>query len=610
MRRSDGRKTGTEHRLTTWAVRRLPLVHFAADSAIWAAVVPLSIWLRFDFDSSEISITALVAVVAVIGLQGAFGWFFGQYRRKWRYGSFDEIRGVALTAVCAGSVLTVMLWREDTVARGVPVFATGFALLGHIAIRSAWRLHKERSRRIDVDAARMIVVGAGDGAAQILRTLAETADSPFRPVAIVDDDPAKSNLKISGVAVAGTTELLVPIARQRNASAVLIAVPSADSGFIRAITTVAEAANLDVYVLPPVRQLFGSVQATDIRPVDHADLLGRSPADIDTAAIADYITGRRVIVTGAGGSIGSEICRQLARFEPAELFMLDRDESGLHSTQLSIAGRALLDDPNIVLADIRDADRIEEIFRSCQPDVVFHAAALKHLPLLEMYPSEGWKTNVLGTSHLLSAARRHGVRTFVNVSTDKAASPTSVLGWTKRITERLTAAANLNSSCDFVSVRFGNVLGSNGSVLKSFEAQAANGGPITVTDPDITRFFMTIEEASRLTIHAGAIGEPGEVMILDMGEPVRIVDVAQRYANRVQPPLEIVFTGLRTNEKLHEELLATNEHGVVRSHPLITHVDVPPLTLPSDLEHTRVPSVDEMIGVARSAARCIREEAR
>ena len=418
------------------------------------------------------------------------------------------------------------------------------------------------------------------------------------PVGILDDDDEKRNLEISGVDVLGPVAQLPEIAARLKATAVLIAVPSAEGAFIRSVTEVAEGADLIVYVLPPVDQLFGSIKATDIRPVAHEDLLGRQPAAIDTSAIANYITGRRVLVTGAGGSIGSEICRQLIKFKPSDVFMLDRDESGLHGAQLSIQGRALLEDPHLVLADIRDRERIDEIFASIRPEVVFHTAALKHLPLLEMHPDEGWKTNVGGTLNLLDAAGRHGVTRFVNISTDKAAAPRSVLGWTKRITERLTAHANTLSSTEFVSVRFGNVLGSNGSVLKSFEAQAANGGPITVTHPDITRFFMTIEEASRLTIHAGAIGEPGEIMILEMGQPVKILDVARRFANQHKPPLEIVFTGLRHNEKLHEDLVAPDEVGVIKSHPLITHVDAPPLVPVESMLRGPVPDFAGMVELA------------
>jgi FlaA1/EpsC-like NDP-sugar epimerase len=316
-----------------------------------------------------------------------------------------------------------------------------------------------------------------------------------------------------------------------------------------------------------------------IQPISEEELLGRPPSEIDTDAVANYITGRRVLVTGAGGSIGSELCRQLARFDPAALYMLDRDESGLHATQLSIDGRALLDSPELVLADLRDPQRLVEVFDACRPEVVFHAAALKHLTLLEQAPAEAWKTNVVGTQHLIELCELYGVSHFVNISTDKAADPGCVLGYTKRITERLTAsAAQYKSHSVYLSVRFGNVLGSRGSVLTAFSAQSQTGGPMTVTDPDVTRYFMTIEEASRLTIYAGAIGRPGEALVLDMGEPVRIMDVAQRFANRHTPPLEIVFTGLRPGEKLHEVLLSTEEHDERPVHELISHVAVPPLS--------------------------------
>jgi len=278
--------------------------------------------------------------------------------------------------------------------------------------------------------------------------------------------------------------------------------------------------------------------------------------------------------------------------------MLDRDESGLHATQLAIEGRAMLDDPALILADLRDAPRIDAVFEEHRPEVVFHAAALKHLPLLEMHPSEAWKTNVEGTQTVLDAARRHGVDRLVNISTDKAANPSNVLGWTKRITERLTAHASGLGPTECVSVRFGNVLGSRGSVLQTFEAQAAAGGPITVTHPDVTRYFMTIEEACRLVIHAGAIGDPGEVMILDMGEPVRILEVAERFANQHDPPLRIEITGLRSNEKLHEALFSDDERGERRSHDMITHVRVSPLDPKVDLGGSPVSTIHRIREVA------------
>jgi FlaA1/EpsC-like NDP-sugar epimerase len=289
---------------------------------------------------------------------------------------------------------------------------------------------------------------------------------------------------------------------------------------------------------------------------------------------------RRVLVTGAGGSIGSELCRQLARFNPAELIMLDRDESALHEVQLSIHGRALLDTPQTVLADLRDEATINHIFDTRKPEVVFHAAALKHLPLLERYPLEAYQTNVLGTLTLLNAAQRTGVGVFVNISTDKAANPISVLGYSKRIAERVTAAAGQTAkSGKYMSVRFGNVLGSRGSVLMSFRDQIAKGGPLTVTHRGVTRYFMTISEAVQLVIQAGAIGRSGEALVLDMGTPVSIYDVAKQLVANSGKPVEIEIVGLRAGEKVHEELFGDGEVDTRPRHPLISHVPVLPVDL-------------------------------
>ncbi len=358
----------------------------------------------------------------------------------------------------------------------------------------------------------------------------------------------------------------------------MVAVPSASARLIREVSAQADEAGLWVKVLPPVSELFGAeVSVADLRPITEADLLGRHEIDTDMDEIAGYVTGQRVLVTGAGGSIGSELCRQIYRFAPAELVMLDRDESALHAVQLSIEGRAMLDTPNLIVADIRDGARIEKVFELKRPEVVFHAAALKHLPLLEMHPGEALKTNVWGTQNLLDAARRHAVLKFVNISTDKAADPCSVLGYTKRVAERLTASTADQSPGTYLSVRFGNVLGSRGSVLTTFRSQIDSGGPVTVTHPDVTRYFMTVEEAVQLVIQAGAVGGDGEALVLDMGEPVRIDDVARRLIEQADRRVEIVYTGTRPGEKLHEILLGSGEADHRPRHPLISHVQVPPL---------------------------------
>ncbi len=379
------------------------------------------------------------------------------------------------------------------------------------------------------------------------------------------------------MAVLGRTTDLTEVAAEVGARTAIVAIPSASADLMRQLSTLAREAGVDLKVLPKTSELLhsGRVAISDVRDIDVTDLLGRHQIDTDVASIADYLTDKRVLVTGAGGSIGSELCRQIAKFGPAELMMLDRDESALHAVELSIYGKAMLDTDETVLGDIRDTAFIHDLFEQRRPQVVFHAAALKHLPLLEKAPGEAIKTNVWGTLTLLEAAAEFGVEKFVNVSTDKAANPTSVLGYSKRLAEGLTADMARQSDGTFLSVRFGNVLGSRGSVLTAFAAQIAAGGPVTVTDPRVTRFFMTIQEAVQLVIQAAAIGSDGEVLILDMGDPVSIESVARQLIEMSGEDVEIVYTGMREGEKLHEELFGDGELDTRPVHPLISHAGVP-----------------------------------
>jgi dTDP-glucose 4,6-dehydratase len=380
------------------------------------------------------------------------------------------------------------------------------------------------------------------------------------------------------VKVRGTRDDLAEVAEATGAETLLVAVPSAKAALIKDLAARAREVGLEVRVLPTAADLVGRMSVADVRPPTVDDLLGRDPVDIDLESVVDTVRGKRVLVTGAGGSIGSELSRQVRGFGPSELILLDRDESALHGLQLSMEGRALLDTDMLVVADIRDRDRMFEVFSQYQPDVVFHAAALKHLTLLETHPEEGIKTNAIGTKHVLDAAQHCGVERFVNISTDKAADPSSVLGATKLAAERLTAMAARETGLPYVSVRFGNVLGSRGSVLPTFLGQIEQGKPLTVTDPDVTRYFMTIPEAVRLVVQAAAIGEPGEVLILDMGEPVMFVDLAQQLIDMLSPHTKIEFTGLRQGEKLHEVLTSRTEQGDARIHPRINHTMSPHLS--------------------------------
>lgn len=580
---TPGEWRGPSPRPVAWYRRALPgrAARALTDAVALTAALLIATLLRHDGHVGEVDFTGLVLLAtAAAVVHTAAGIHFGLYTGRWAYGCFEEIAALVRTA----AVTTPVVFLTDTLlGRMVPrsaIIAAGLIALVFMAgVRYTVRLlHDNRLRPSPEHGTRVVVMGAGEGATQVIRAMLRSPQSPYIPVALLDDDPAKRTFRVMGVPVAGTRADMAEVVRRYQADAVVLAIPSAGADLIRALTELAQPLNVDLKVVPPVVELFGrTVRVEDIRPVSHADLLGRREVGIDLEAVAGYLAGRRVLVTGAGGSIGSELCRQVARFNPAKLVMLDRDESGLHAVQLSLDGRGQLDDRNLVVADIRDLQRLDEVFAEHQPHVVFHAAALKHLPLLEMHPSEALKTNIIGTYQILQTALKHNVDRLVNISTDKAADPCSVLGYSKRITERLTAAADATATGTYCSVRFGNVLGSRGSVLTAFTAQVEAGGPITVTHPDVTRYFMTVQEAVRLVVQAGALESKGEVLILDMGEPVRIADVAKRIADAADQHIQIVYTGLRPAEKLAEVLLGPDEPDHRPNHPLISQAPVPPL---------------------------------
>ncbi len=509
------------------------------------------------------------------------GFATGLYRNRWSVGSFDETVQfwlvTALTAIVVSAACAIVGDGFEAVEAIAALFV-GALISGFV--RAIWRRVWERHLSPGPEAVPVLVIGSDSDGERSVKAMMIDPASQYRVVGILDDDPRRAHRLVVGIPVMGTIGELAAVQEKTKARHVLVANPNASIHFLRQISALAKSAGIDVLTLPSVRETFGDdVRVSDIRPLREVDLLNRREVNTDLDAIGSYLRGKRVLVTGAGGSIGSELCRQLHTFQPASLLKLDRDESGLHATQLSIEGHALLNDPNLIVADIRDSSRLMELFALHRPDIVFHAAALKHLPLLEMHPSEAWKTNVLGTLNVLEAAASVNVECFVNISTDKAANPVSILGYSKRTAERLTSAFAGPQRGRFLSVRFGNVLGSRGSMLETFREQLKRGEPLTVTHPDITRFFMTVEEAVQLLIQAGAIGRSNEVLILDMGEPVRIADVAQRMAATVTPPAHIKYVGLRPNEKMHEELFGPGEKGERPIHPLISHVPVPPLSL-------------------------------
>ncbi|MCT2140675.1 polysaccharide biosynthesis protein [Dietzia cinnamea] len=560
------------------------------DAVIWTAMFVMAIWMRYDFSEDQLAQTlgmgrAYVVLAALIIVSWVVGWFIGLYRGRFVPGSVLE--SSVLTLVFAVATIAVFLGcivseQNGGVPRSTPVVAGAFTTLSALVLRSLARRKRLFGAGVAKNAERALVFGAGDGGMQLVRQLRRSEGSQFNPVGILDDDASKRHMVIEGVRVHGGREMLEELAKKTGASTLLLAVPSLPSSELIEIRDRAEAEGLRVLVLPPLDSMMrGRVAMDELREINVNDLLGRKPAQLNQTQIAEYLRGKRIMVTGAGGSIGSELCRQISRFRPAELMMLDRDESGLHAVQLSIQDQAMLDGEDTILASIRDRHSIQEIFTHRKPQIVFHAAALKHMPLLEHYPLEALKTNVLGTLNLLEAASVSGVETFVNISTDKAANPSSALGTSKRIAERLTAAqAKKDERAKFVSVRFGNVLGSRGSVLTVFEKQIKDGGPLTVTDPDVERFFMTIPEACQLVLQAAAVGSSGDTLVLDMGEPIKIADVAKTLIEQSGMKLEIIYTGLRENEKLSEELFDDTEEPKISSqHHALSEVRVPPITI-------------------------------
>ncbi|CAH0213324.1 UDP-N-acetyl-alpha-D-glucosamine C6 dehydratase [Microbacterium oxydans] len=556
--------------------RRRRITAAVVDSAAWIFGIVIAVVLRFEFEPTPRGWVSM-AVLAVIAAasQVVVGYYLALYRGRFTYGSFDEVRALGIAVLVQAAVLSAVVMIVGPfvgLPRGTVILAFPFVLLLMFGVRYSARLVIERHRKPGAEAEPALIVGGGYVGDMLLHQMMTDPTSPLRAVGILDDDPAKKNLRLRGVPVIGRTTEIAAAAEDTGATTLVIAIGGADSMLLRRLADDAEQAGLRVTITPTLANMMsGEQSASDLRDISIEDLIGRHPVDTNVELIAGYVTGRRVLVTGAGGSIGSELCRQLSKYGPSELIMLDRDETGLQLAQLGTSGHGLLDSRDVVLADIRETETLNGIFADRRPEVVFHAAALKHLPMLEQYPDEAWKTNVLGTLNVLTAAQAVGVDTFVNISTDKAANPTSVLGHSKRVAEKLTAWAGEESGMRYLSVRFGNVIGSRGSMLPTFQTLIEAGGPITVTHPDVTRYFMTIPEACQLVIQAGGIGRAGEVLILDMGEPVSILEVAKRMIAMSGKKIEIVFTGLRHGEKLHEVLVGSTEDLERPFHPKVSH---------------------------------------
>ncbi|MFQ5553892.1 MAG: polysaccharide biosynthesis protein [Acidimicrobiia bacterium] len=557
------------------------------DAALWAFALPVAAYARVEFEWSRVDTGDLaLAVSVVIAVHLVAGFATGLYLGRRKMASFEEVGWVAATAGIGVLALLVLIWvtpGTHLVPRSSILAAGAYEIVGALAFRFVVRVLMENRRRSPhARTNRVIVFGAGNAGEQAVRAIREDTESDLLPLAFLDDDPLKARLRLAGLPIEGGRDAIASAAARHEAGTLLIAMPSVRHETILDVADRAQQAGLIARVLPRMDKfLTEPVQVKDIRDVTLADFLSRDEVRLDLDEIAGYVQGNVVLVTGAGGSVGSELCDVLRRFEPARLLMLDHSENNLHALQLRLDGRALLTSPDLVLVDIRDRAALDAVFAEHRPQVVFHAAAHKHVTFLERHPEEAVKTNVFGTLNVLSAAAAAGVARFVNISTDKAADPVNVLGLTKRVGERLTAQFAADADGVYMSVRFGNVLGSDGSVIPTFREQIAEGKALTITDPEVTRYFMTIPEAVSLVVQAGALGGPGEALVLEMGEPVKIVDLAYRLAAEISPgvPPEITYTGLRDGEKLHEVLEAPDDDLLDQPHEMLSRYRVPPLAV-------------------------------
>lgn len=553
--------------MKTYRKRILLLI---ADIALINLAVYTSLIFRFDgyipdlFKQVYLNSFIYITMIEVICY-----YSFGLYRSLWSYASIDELIQVLFataTGIIAififGTVFDMRLPRTVYAMTGVLtfLFAGGIRISGRI-MRRVQGISKANGTAVK----KVMIIGAGKAGSMVIKELKDHQDLNLMPVVVLDDDTKKHNSYIHGVPVKGGRDMLVKLAKEYEIDEIIIAVPSAQKKEISDILKTCKETKCKLKKLPGVYEIINdNVSIKSIRDVNIEDLLGRDEVVLNTKEISSYIKNETVLVTGGGGSIGSELCRQIARFRPKKLIVLDIYENNAYDLQQelqrSFKEKLILE---VVIASVRDRARLEQIFDKYRPGVVFHAAAHKHVPLMEANPMEAIKNNVFGTLNTVQCADKYKVKKFVLISTDKAVNPTNIMGATKRIAEMIIQSVDKQSQTEFAAVRFGNVLGSNGSVIPLFKKQIEAGGPVTVTHPEITRYFMTIPEAARLVIQAGAMAKGGEIFILDMGESVKIVDLAKDLIklSGFEPDVDIKieFTGLRPGEKLYEELLLSEE---------------------------------------------------
>ncbi|MBK7382881.1 MAG: polysaccharide biosynthesis protein [Flavobacteriales bacterium] len=564
--------------------------------------------LRFNFQVPDYEVDILLPAVPVFLLiRGASFLVAGIPRQMVRHTSTDDARRIFLT-VLAGSVAfgvasLVRFYFFDGyyfLPRAVIVIDFMATAMLLISSRIAFKLIHLRSRGSGKERVRVIIHGAGEAGLITKRTLDREGSVKYEVVAFVDDAVQKAGKRLEGVLV-HRTDKLASLLADGGVDQVIIAIGKPDPENRRRVVDACFAAKVRVLTIPPVNDwINGQLSAGQIQQVRIEDLLGRAVIEFEQAKVRELLTGKRILVTGAAGSIGNELVRQLSEMSPAQLVLVDIAESGLYDVQMELAGKGRSANVHVLVADVRDHDRMQGVFTAHRPQVVFHAAAYKHVPLMEAQPSEAVRTNVGGTRTMAELACAHGVERFVLISTDKAVNPTSVMGASKRVAEMVVGGLGTQCETTFVTTRFGNVLGSSGSVIPLFRKQIEAGGPVTVTHPEVNRFFMTIPEACRLVLEASAMSTGGEIYVFDMGEPVRIADLADKMIrlSGMEPgiDIEVVYTGLRPGEKLFEELLATSENTLPTHHPRILIGKVAPVD-----GRAVMTAVDELLRTASSA---------
>jgi FlaA1/EpsC-like NDP-sugar epimerase len=576
-----------------WRIDRFVL-KYIFDVTVWFFAAPLALWLRLEGGSQwqEYFPHIITYTLAIGCLKAGVAYYLGFYRQSWRKVSVPDlaqlIKGVASVTVVALTAVLVSHGTALGLPRSMPIIEGLLALVMLSSTRLVNRLWHER-RRSTVSNGRgkhVLIVGAGEAGTLLAREMLRHPESGLLPVGFLDDNPVKHRERFLGLPVLGMIDDLPSVVKQHDINEVLVSMPSAPGPAIRHVVELARLARVRCRTIPGVYEIIsGQVSISQIREVALDDLLRREPVHLDLDRICDYLEDRVVLVSGAGGSIGAEIVRQIIRFNPQKILLMGRGENSLYSIERELDSHW----PNLpyetVVANIQMLPKLEYVFQKHRPQVIFHAAAHKHVPMMEHNPDEAVFNNAMGTQNLVECALKYGVERFVNISTDKAVNPTSIMGATKRVAEYivLQGVARAHPSQVFISVRFGNVLGSRGSVVPLFKEQVRLGGPVTVTHPDMTRFFMTIPEAAQLVIEAGGIGENGRIYVLDMGDPVKIVDLAQDLIrlSGLQPGIdvEITFTGIRPGEKLYEEIIAAEEETLPSSHDKIfvaCHTEPPP----------------------------------